>query len=70
MLRYSFRVAETGFDPAQISDRYSKTVAAGIFEAPLQYSYLARPFVLRPATAAGLPEISADFKTITFRIRS
>jgi ABC-type transport system substrate-binding protein len=69
VLRYSFRVAETGFDPAQISDRYSKTVAAGIFEAPLQFAYLARPFQLRPATAAAMPEISADFKTLTFRIK-
>ncbi|TDP13171.1 ABC-type transport system substrate-binding protein [Roseateles asaccharophilus] len=68
-LRYSFRVAETGFDPAQISDRYSKTVAAGIFEAPLEFAYLARPYQLRPSTAAAMPEISEDFKTLTFRIK-
>ncbi|HEX2011688.1 MAG TPA: ABC transporter substrate-binding protein, partial [Roseateles sp.] len=69
VLRYSFRVAETGFDPAQISDRYSKTVAAGIFEAPLEFAYLARPFQMRPSTAAAMPEVSEDFKTLTFRIR-
>ena len=28
VLRYAFRVAETGFDPAQISDLYSRTVHA------------------------------------------
>ena len=33
VLRYAFPVAETGFDPAQISDLYSRTVAANIFEA-------------------------------------
>ena len=37
VLRYSFRVAETGFDPAQITDLYSRTIAAAIFDAPLQY---------------------------------
>ncbi len=69
VIRYSFRVAETGFDPAQISDRYSKTIAAAIFEAPLEFAYLARPFQMRPSTAAAMPEVSADFKTLTFRIK-
>ena len=69
VLRYSFRVAETGFDPAQISDRYSKTIAAGIFEAPLEFAYLARPYQMRPSTAAAMPEVSADFKTLTFKIK-
>ncbi len=69
VLRYSFRVAETGFDPAQISDRYSKTIAAGIFEAPLEFAYLARPYQMRPSTAVAMPEISADFKTLTFKIK-
>jgi ABC-type transport system substrate-binding protein len=62
-------VAETGFDPAQVSDTYSRIVTAGIFEAPLTYDYLARPFQLKPLTAQALPEISADFTEFTFRIR-
>ncbi|HSQ73001.1 MAG TPA: bicyclomycin resistance protein, partial [Rubrivivax sp.] len=33
VLRYAFQVAESGFDPAQISDTYSRTVTAHIFEA-------------------------------------
>ena len=37
VLRYAFPVAETGFDPAQISDLYSRTIAANIFDAPLQF---------------------------------
>ena len=69
VLRYAFRVAETGFDPAQISDLYSRVVAAGIFEAPLQFDFLARPFKLRAGTAIGLPEVSADFKTLTFQLK-
>ncbi|MEO6280239.1 ABC transporter substrate-binding protein [Roseateles sp.] len=69
VLRQAFKVAETGFDPAQISDIYSKSIAGGIFDAPLEYDFGARPFKLRPATLAEMPEISADFKTITMRVK-
>jgi hypothetical protein len=40
----SSRIAETGFDPAQISDLYSRIVTAHMFEALYKYDYLARPF--------------------------
>ena len=69
VLRYAFPIAETGFDPAQISDLYSRTVAANIFEAPLTYDYLARPAQVKPQTAVALPEISDDGKRFVFRIR-
>ena len=69
VLRYAFRVAETGFDPVQVTDLYSRILVAGIFEAPLQFDYLARPFKLRPATTTGMPEVSADFKTLTLHIK-
>jgi ABC-type transport system substrate-binding protein len=69
VLRYSFRVAETGFDPAQISDLYSRTITANIFDAPLQYEFLARPFRYRANTLVALPEVSADYKTFTFRVK-
>jgi ABC-type transport system substrate-binding protein len=68
-LRYAFRVAESGFDTAQITDLYSRTVVAGIFEAPFEWAYLARPFQMRPNTAAAMPEVSPDFKTFTIRIK-
>ena len=69
VLRYSFQVAETGFDPAQIVDLYSRIVTGHIFEAPLKYDYLARPYKLRPMTAVAMPEVSDDQRTFTFRIR-
>jgi ABC-type transport system substrate-binding protein len=69
VLRYAFPVAETGFDPAQISDLYSRTVAAAIFDAPLTYAYLERPARAVPNTAVAMPEISDDSRTFTFRIR-
>ncbi|MBK1689885.1 ABC transporter substrate-binding protein [Rubrivivax gelatinosus] len=68
-LRYAFPIAETGFDPAAISDLYSITVVAGILEAPLEYAFLERPVRMRPNTAAAMPEVSDDFRTFTFRIR-
>lgn len=67
--RWAFVAAETGFDPAQISDLYSNYVVANIFEAPLQYDYLARPAKIKPRTAAAMPELSSDYRAITVRIR-
>jgi ABC-type transport system substrate-binding protein len=69
VLRYAFPVAETGFDPAQVSDVYSRTVLANILEAPLTYDYLSRPARLKPQTAEALPTSSADHRTWTLRIR-
>ena len=69
VLRYAFPIAETGFDPAQLSDLYSRTITAGIFESLLAFDYLARPFTMKPLTAEAMPQISDDFTTFTFRIR-
>jgi peptide/nickel transport system substrate-binding protein len=69
VLRWAFQVAETGFDPVQVNDVYSAIIFGHIFDAPLTYDYLARPFKLKPATAAALPEVSADGKVWTVRLR-
>lgn len=69
VLRYAFPIAETSFDPAQITDLYSRTVAAAIFDSPLEFEFLARPARMRANTAAAMPEVSSDFKTFTFRIQ-
>ena len=68
-LHYAIEIAETGFDPAEISDVYSRDMAANIFEAPLRFAYLAAPGTLEPATADGMPEMSADYRTFTVRIK-
>jgi ABC-type transport system substrate-binding protein len=69
VLRYAFLIAESSFDPAQISDLYSNTVAAGIFDAPLEFEFLATPARMRPNTLVAMPEVSEDFKTFTFRLK-
>ncbi|MGH6623257.1 MAG: ABC transporter substrate-binding protein, partial [Burkholderiaceae bacterium] len=68
-LRYAFEVAESGFDPAQVSDLYSRIVTAHVFDGLYCYDYLARPFKIRPGTADGMPEISADFRVWTVRVQ-
>ena len=69
VLRYAFQIAETGFDPPQLSDLYSRTITAHIFEALYHYDHLARPVKLKPLTAAAMPEVSEDFRTWTIRLK-
>ncbi|HNB45330.1 MAG TPA: ABC transporter substrate-binding protein, partial [Burkholderiaceae bacterium] len=69
VLRYAFPTAETGFDPAQLSDIYSRTVTANIFEALYEYDHLARPFLIRPCLAAALPEVAENHTRFTIRLR-
>ena len=68
ILRVTFQVAETGFDPVRTHDYYSGTILEAIFDTLLTYDYLARPAKLVP-NAAAMPEISDGGKTYTFRIR-
>ena len=69
VLRYACEIAETGFDPAQISDAYSRTATENMFDALYRYDYLARPAKVVPNVAQGMPVISADFKTFTVKVK-
>lgn len=69
VLRYAFLVAESTFDPAQISDLYSRVITAHIFESLYNYDYLARPYQLKPNTAAAMPEVTDQYRTWTIRLR-
>jgi ABC-type transport system substrate-binding protein len=69
VLRYAFEVAESSFDPHKNSDVYSGIVNNAIFDAPLRYDFLARPPKLIPNTLAAMPEVSADSKTYTLRVK-
>ena len=53
VLRYAFPVAETGFDPAKLSDLYSRTITRHIFESLCVYDHLMRPTVLIEQRNAG-----------------
>ena len=69
VLRLAFPVAETGFDPARVSDLYSNIVNGAIFERLLTYDWLARPVKLVPMLAEAMPEIAEGGRTLTFRLR-
>jgi ABC-type transport system substrate-binding protein len=69
ILRVYFPTAESGFDPARVSDNYSATVNEAIFERLLTYDYLARPAKLVPMAAEAMPEVGDNGRTYTFRLR-
>src|SRR5437764_4975741 len=69
VLRVAFPIAETGFDPQSGGDAYSNYVNRQVFDPLYKYEYLTRPYKLVPNTAAALPDISADGKTWTIKIR-
>jgi ABC-type transport system substrate-binding protein len=69
LVRLSFRVAETGFDPAQESDRYSAFILEAVFDSPLTYDYLARPVKLMPNVTEGMPEVAGNGATYTFHFK-
>ena len=70
VLRLALVTAETILDPPQTnSDANTVAILSNILESPLGYDYLARPVQLVPRTAAALPEVSPDGRSITVRIR-
>ena len=69
VLRIVWPTAETGFDPARVSDLYSNVVTEAIFERLLGYDYLARPAKLVPQAAESMPDVADNGRTFTFRIR-
>ncbi|WP_372526778.1 ABC transporter substrate-binding protein, partial [Piscinibacter sp.] len=42
---------------------------AHIFESPLTYDHLARPYKIKPSTALAMPEVSDDFRSFTFHLK-
>lgn len=67
VMRYAFEIAETGFDPPQISDTYSSQIISLVFDTPLTYDYLARPLKLKPNLLAAMPEVSEGGRVYTLK---
>jgi oligopeptide transport system substrate-binding protein len=55
-------------DPAFANDRYGGTEVGRVYEGLLQYHYLKNPAELMPNLAQGMPEVSPDGLTYTFKI--
>ena len=68
-LHIAFPVAETGFDPARVSDLYSAVVIEAIFDPLYTYDYLARPAKIVPNTADGMPEVSDGGRTYLIHLK-
>jgi oligopeptide transport system substrate-binding protein len=58
-----------GFDPALAGDIYQTYEMGKVFEGLYEYHPTKRPYEIVPALAEGLPEVSADQLTYTFRLR-
>ena len=67
-MRYAFEVAETSLDPAKVNDLYSRILTPHIFEGLYHYDHLARPVRIKPLTADGMPQASADFRVWTVKV--
>ena len=69
VLRIAFPTDVSGLDPAGTQETYATGVEARIFDALYRWDYLERPYKFVPSVATGLPEISADGRVWTIRIR-
>lgn len=58
-----------GLDPVNAGDTYSAGEIARVYEGLLEYHYLKRPFTLQPNLADGMPTVSKDGLTYTFKIK-
>jgi hypothetical protein len=69
VIRIAFPIDVSGLDPAATQETYAVAIEARIFDALYVWDYLARPYRFVPSIAVGMPEISADGRVWTIRIR-
>jgi len=69
VLRWALADVETGFDPAQVQDLYSRQIMSNIFDAPLRFRWFDPSHGLEPNTLAEMPTVSPDFRTFTFHLK-
>ncbi len=69
VLRYIMEAAESGLDPATTVDEGGLAIEQAIFDTLYTYDYLARPVKVIPQAAVAMPDISADGKTYTIRLK-
>ncbi len=69
VLRVAFPTDIGGLDPAGTQETYANVVQSRIFDALYVWDYLARPYRMVPSVATSMPEISADGRVWTIRIR-
>jgi oligopeptide transport system substrate-binding protein len=68
-LHVAFAIAETSFDPQFASDAASDAIIANVYEAMLDYDYLARPVKLVPRTLEAMPVVQDGGATYVFKLK-
>ncbi len=58
-----------GFDPIQVSDRYSGNETGKVYEGLFEFHPFKRPYILVPNLAESLPTVSADGLVYTFKLK-
>ncbi|MFT6067760.1 MAG: ABC-type transport system substrate-binding protein [Bacteriovoracaceae bacterium] len=58
-----------GFDPVYAANVSTAKEVAKVYEGLLEYHYLKRPYELQANLAEGMPEVSKDGLTFTFKIK-
>ena len=69
VLKIAFPADISGLDPAGTQETYATAVESRIFDALYVWDYFVRPYRFVPSIATGMPEISADGRVWTIRIR-
>jgi len=69
VIRVAMSIAETSFDPSFASDAASDAIIANVFDAMLDYDYLARPVKLVPRALEALPVVGDNGRTYLCRVR-
>src|SRR2546430_8167407 len=69
VLKVAFPTDVSGLDPAGTQETYATVVENQIFDALYAWDYFARPYQFVPSIATGMPEISADGRVWTIRMR-
>jgi oligopeptide transport system substrate-binding protein len=68
-LHVAYPSAETSFDPQWASDAASDGIIANVYEAMLDYDYLARPVKLVPRTLEAMPAVQDAGATYVFKLK-
>lgn len=68
-LRIGMPLVPETLDPVRADNMQAFMVIAGVFDTLFVIDPLSRPAAIVPGAAASLPEVSADYRTYTLRIR-
>lgn len=69
VVRFALTGAIETLDPAKASSETARTCVSNIFDQLFEHAHHPRPYRLKPALAAAMPEISKDGLTQTLRLR-